>query len=92
MIDRVVKINHVNETYINHIENDISFIGFHFYQKVKNIMYGPLILSSRLAGRPSARIDLNGWTYHIARRTNMTSFHKIVLILELRSVTYGFIV
>ena len=36
MIDRVVKINHVNETYINHIEDDISFIGFHFYQKVKN--------------------------------------------------------
>jgi len=36
MIDRVVKINHVNETYINHIENDISFIGFHFYQKVEN--------------------------------------------------------
>ena len=42
MIDRVVKINHVNETYINHIEDDISFIGFHFYQKVQNIMYGPL--------------------------------------------------
>ena len=42
MIDRVVKMNHVNETSINHIERDISFIGFHFYQKVKNIMYGPL--------------------------------------------------
>lgn len=37
MMDRVVKINHLNETYINHSENDISFIGLNFDQKVQNI-------------------------------------------------------
>ena len=37
MIDHLVKINHVNETFINHSENDIRFIGLIFDQKVQKI-------------------------------------------------------
>ena len=77
MIDRVVKINHVNETYIHHIEDDISFIGFHFYQKVKNNNVRSFeenewekpIWSSRSLGRPSAWIDLNQVRPMIGRPT-----------------------
>ena len=36
MIDRVVKIHHLNKTLINHMKKDISFIASHVHQKVKN--------------------------------------------------------
>ena len=67
MIDRVVKIHHLNKTLINHMKKDISFIASHVHQKVKidvEKISGPIavvkFISTRLVVLENVKAGIRG--------------------------------